>query len=174
MDVVVFDHPPRRVLEQLGHPLGRVELEPPAPLPGGGGMMNNEALVTPRNELAEQARQYYAEVSRRATWSNSIIPQAIDLWENWPVVEAENSRLREQIKELWHDSDTWIGASESELVEQIFDLRERVRLLREALLVARDEIARIPHGERLLGGEQLLLEQTWATVKEALAATEPD
>lgn len=49
-------------------------------------MSDEQAIETPRWQLARGAREHYQEISNAAMWSTSIIPEAIDVWEKYPSV----------------------------------------------------------------------------------------
>jgi hypothetical protein len=44
-------------------------------------MSEQDCAETPRRELARRAREHYEQLSSDAHWRFSIIPKAIDLWE---------------------------------------------------------------------------------------------
>jgi hypothetical protein len=67
--------------------------------------MSEKPSVTPRHELAEQARAHYEELSSAACSWNSAIPQAIDAWER----EEQLQKIAEELPGLlrrWALEDT--------------------------------------------------------------------
>ena len=84
--------------------------------------MVNEAeeVMVPHDELCDQALAHYHEVSNKASWSNSLVPKAIEYYKRWrPRGERKVVRtpttLMEALKEGWM-FDPWLNTRGSPII----------------------------------------------------------
>ena len=76
--------------------------------------MSDEVIVTPHEELCDQALEHYDNVSKTASSWNSLIPKAIEYYKRWsPRGERKivntKGKLEEALNEGW-TFDPWLNS----------------------------------------------------------------
>lgn len=75
----------------------------------------DEQMETPHDELCDQALAHYREISDKTSWSNSLVPAAIEFYKEHHVRRGERKIIRtpgtlmEALKEGWR-FDPWLNS----------------------------------------------------------------